>query len=180
MAIEMGIKDVDIYGDSPLVIKQLLEHKKEDLISYHIYALRLLNRLGTVKLEHVPRSANKMADALANLACTLALKAEENMYNPVCNRWVILTPSEEFEEDVNAVNAQEVDEEDWRHPFIDYLQHGKLPNYLKHKTKIQRRAPRFLYLNGTLYRCSLLLRCLDKEEARQTMEESHLGVCGAH
>ena len=36
MAIEMGIKDLDIYGDSQLVIKQLLEEyevKKDDLIS---------------------------------------------------------------------------------------------------------------------------------------------------
>ena len=42
MATEMGIKDLDIYGDSQLVIKQLLEEyevKKDDLVSYHKYAL---------------------------------------------------------------------------------------------------------------------------------------------
>ena len=71
MAIEMGIKDLDIYGDSQLVIKQLLEEyevKKDDLVSYHKYALRLLDKLETIKLQHIPRSANKMADALANFA----------------------------------------------------------------------------------------------------------------
>ena len=79
MATEIGIKDLDIYGDSQLVIKQLLEEyevKKDDLLPYHKYALRLLNKLETSKLQHVPRSANKMADALANLASTLALGAE--------------------------------------------------------------------------------------------------------
>jgi len=38
LAIEMGIKDLDIYGDSQLIIKQLLEEyevKKDDLILYH-------------------------------------------------------------------------------------------------------------------------------------------------
>ena len=49
------------------------EVKKEDLVPYHRQALRLLDKLEMVKLEHVPRSANKMADAQANLAATLAL-----------------------------------------------------------------------------------------------------------
>ena len=62
-----------------------------------------------------------MAYALANLTATLALGAEENMNGPICNRWVIAPIDEEFEEDVNAVNAQEVDGEDWRQPLIDYL-----------------------------------------------------------
>ena len=80
MAIEMGITDLNIYGDSHLVINQLLEEyeiKKEDLVSYHRQTLCLLNKLEMVKLEHVPRSASKMADALASLAATLTLGAEK-------------------------------------------------------------------------------------------------------
>jgi len=69
-----------------LVINQLLneyEVKKEDLVRYHRQALRLLNKLEIVKVEHVLRSANKMADALASPAATLALGAEEGMTIPV-------------------------------------------------------------------------------------------------
>ena len=58
-----------------MVINHLLEKyevKKEDLIPYHTQARQVLNRLDTVKLQHIPRSANKMADALANLTATLA------------------------------------------------------------------------------------------------------------
>jgi len=61
MAIEIGITDLNVYGDSQLVINQLLyqyELKKEDLVPYHRQALRLLDKLEMVKLEHVPRSAN--------------------------------------------------------------------------------------------------------------------------
>ena len=74
----MGIKDLDICGYSQLVIHQLLkeyEVKKENLVPYHRHALQLLDRLGIVKLEHVPRNANKMVDALASLAATLALSS---------------------------------------------------------------------------------------------------------
>jgi len=48
-------------------------------------ALRLLDRLDIVKLEHVPRGANKMADALVSLVATLELGAEEEMTIPVCS-----------------------------------------------------------------------------------------------
>ena len=124
-----------------------------------------------------------MANALANLAVTLALGAEKNMNVPVCNRWVVAPLAEEFEEEINAVSAQELDEEDWRQPLIVYLQHERLPNDPRHKTEIQRRAPRFLYFNGTLYRRSLLhiwLLCLGDKEVTQTMEEVHSRMCGAH
>jgi len=53
MALEMGIKDLDVYGDSQLVINQLLEEyelKNEDLIPYHTQARQALDRLDTVKL----------------------------------------------------------------------------------------------------------------------------------
>ena len=119
-------------------------------MSYHKYALRLLDKLETMKLQHVPRSANKMADTLVNLVATLALGVEESMNVPVY-QWVVAPLVEEFEEEVNVVSAQEVEEEDWRQPLIDYLPHEKLPNDPKHKAKIQRRAPHFLYFNGTLY-----------------------------
>jgi len=69
MAIEMGIRELNIYGDSQLVVNQLLkeyEVKKEDLITYHKHVLRLLDGLDIVKLEHLSRSANRMPDTLAN------------------------------------------------------------------------------------------------------------------
>ena len=112
MAIGMGIKDLEIYGDSQLVIKQLLkayEVKKDNLVSYYRCASRLLSKPETVKLEHVPRSANKVVDALANLTATLALGAEENMNIPIYNRWVVAPIDEDFEEGVNVVSAHEVD-----------------------------------------------------------------------
>ena len=106
MVIEMGIKDLYVYGDSHLVISQLLKEfgmKKDDIIPYHKHALRLLDRLETVKLEHVPRGANKMANALANLAATLAMRAEENNNVSVYRQWVVTPPDGDDEEEVKVM-----------------------------------------------------------------------------
>uniref|UniRef100_A0A803MTF5 RNase H type-1 domain-containing protein n=1 Tax=Chenopodium quinoa TaxID=63459 RepID=A0A803MTF5_CHEQI len=75
------------------------EVKKEYSIPYHKHASRLLDKFDIVKLSHVPRSANKMVDALASLTATLALGAEETMFVPVCNRWVVAPEEYEVEDD---------------------------------------------------------------------------------
>jgi len=59
MGIKMGMKDLDIYADLQLAIKQFLEEhevKNEALVPYHKYALQLLDKLEIVKLKHVPSS----------------------------------------------------------------------------------------------------------------------------
>ncbi|KAL0444423.1 UNVERIFIED_CONTAM: Transposon Tf2-12 polyprotein [Sesamum latifolium] len=51
------------------------------------------------------------------------------------------------------------------------------------RTDIRRRAIRFIYYKGTLYRRSfegIFLCYLSDEEKIQAMEEAHSGVCGAH
>jgi len=122
-----------------LVINQLLDEyevKKEDLVPYHRQALRLLNKLDMVKLEQVPRTANKMADALASLAATLALGTLEGMTIPVCSHWVVPSDDEDLKEDVNMKCVLETDAEDWRQPITECLEHGKLPSDPRHKTEI--------------------------------------------
>ncbi|BFG37669.1 hypothetical protein CerSpe_239430 [Prunus speciosa] len=89
MAVEMKISSLEVYGDSMLVINQLLtyyEVRKDDLIPYHQMATQLLEKFDFVMLEHVPRKDNQMEDALANLVATLALTKDEVLNLPVCHR----------------------------------------------------------------------------------------------
>ncbi|KAL0430534.1 UNVERIFIED_CONTAM: hypothetical protein Sradi_0679400 [Sesamum radiatum] len=70
MAVDTKQRHLKVYGDSQLVINQLLdlyEVKKPELLLYHNYAKRLMGWLGDVELEHLPRRDNKQADALAKL-----------------------------------------------------------------------------------------------------------------
>ena len=115
MATGMGIKDLNVYDDLQLVLNQLLEEfvvKKDDLTPYHKYALQLLDKLETVKLEHLPRSANKMLDVLANLAATLAPRPEESVTMSVCGQWVVTSSEDGNEVEVNTISICEIDKED--------------------------------------------------------------------
>ncbi|KAI5313664.1 hypothetical protein L3X38_042840 [Prunus dulcis] len=89
IVVEMKISSLEVYGDSMLVINQLLTHyevRKDDLILYHQMAMQLLEKFDFVTLEHVPRKDNHMAYALANLAATLALTKDVAVNLPVCQR----------------------------------------------------------------------------------------------
>ncbi|KAM1643188.1 hypothetical protein ACFX2K_013023 [Malus domestica] len=159
MAINMGIIALEIFGDSKLIINQLLteyEVRKDDLIPYFRLATQLLQEFETVTLEHVPRKENQMADALANLASSMTLGEDEAADVPVCQRWVIPLVTEMLLDDTNVISVLLFDVEEWRQPLIDYLEHGKLPDNPRHRSEIR------------------------EEEVNQAMEETHSGVCGAH
>ncbi|XP_057461067.1 uncharacterized protein LOC130751463 [Actinidia eriantha] len=188
MAVDMKQLRLEVYGDSKLIINQLLniyEVKKPEIVPYYNYATRMIGWLGGVTLEHVSRTKNRQADALAKLASSLALPDVEARIS-IYQRWVI---PPHFDDEynnkikVNAISVFEIEKEDWRQSLIDYLQHGKLPENPHRRTDIRRRAPRFIYYNSTLYRRSfeeLLLRCLGENEATHALEEAHSGICGAH
>ncbi|PHU14001.1 putative pectin methyltransferase QUA2 [Capsicum chinense] len=81
MELDMKIPQLDIYGDSKLIINQLsgsYEVKKEDLFPYHQYTILMLERFDQVFLNHVPREQNLLADALDNLATILPLEENES------------------------------------------------------------------------------------------------------
>ncbi|KAK4389709.1 hypothetical protein Sango_2307900 [Sesamum angolense] len=104
---------------------------------------------------------------------------------PICKSWVIPPIFSDDEDDMlqeeenHVTEVFEVEEEDWRQPLVDYLRYGKLPNDLRRRTDTRRRATRFIYYKGTLYRRSfdgLFLRCLSDNEKVQAMEEAHSGA----
>lgn len=144
MASDMKIPQLDIYGDSKLIINQLLgsyEVKKEDLIPYHRYTTRLLERFDQLFLNHVPREENLMADALANLATTMALGENELTKVQVSHRWVIPGCLDLQLDESLHTSVRVVEEEDWRKPLIKYLEHGRLSEEPRKRADIRRRAP---------------------------------------
>ncbi|XP_057502706.1 uncharacterized protein LOC130786422 [Actinidia eriantha] len=188
MAVDMKQLLLEVYEDSKLIINQLLniyEVRKPELVPYYNYATRMIGWLGGVTLEHVSRTKNRQADALAKLASSLALPDVEARIS-ICQRWVIPPHfDDEYNDKIeaNAILVFEIEKEDWRQSLIDYLQYRKLPENPHRRTDIRRRAPRFIYYNSTLYRHSfegLLLRCLGENEAIQALEEAHSSICGAH
>ncbi|KAG9453432.1 hypothetical protein H6P81_006336 [Aristolochia fimbriata] len=187
MAIDMGLSQLEIFGDSALVIKQIIgdfEVRKDELMPYQKEAQRLLQKISNVTLGHVPRASNSQADALAGIAASLAQFEARPEQIPICERWVVPT-LEKFseEEEINLVSVYAIEEEDWRQQFLDYLEHNKFPEGLKARVYVRRAAPKFCLFNNTLYRRSydgILLRCVSKEEGQAILAEAHGGICGAH
>ena len=92
MTLDMKISYLEVYGDSKLVINQLLTHyevKHKGLIPYFQMVTWLIEKFYGVSLEHILRNENRMADTLANLATTLALSEGEKANVPICNHWVL-------------------------------------------------------------------------------------------
>ena len=79
-AIEIGISRIHIYGDSQLIIKQVNEvykTKDEKLIPYRDYVIKLLTHFKGYQLESIPRSSNRLADAMASAASLIPLEIED-------------------------------------------------------------------------------------------------------
>ncbi|KAA0032814.1 uncharacterized protein E5676_scaffold575G00390 [Cucumis melo var. makuwa] len=185
MVLEIGVSFIEIYSDSKLIINQLslqYDVKHEDLKPYFTYARQLMERFGNVMLEHVLRTENKRANALANLATALMMPDNVALNIPLCQQWIMPPLLPECQE-ANVTTSHLIDEEDRHQPIIEYLEHGKLPKDSRHKTEVRRRAAHFIYYKGTLYCRSLegfFLRCLGKEESIKALEEAHADVCGAY
>ncbi|MBF5044296.1 ribonuclease HI family protein [Aggregicoccus sp. 17bor-14] len=70
-ARELGAREVDVYADSELMIRQLggrYQVKSPTLRPLFDEAVRLLKGFAKVKLVHVPREQNALADEMSNRA----------------------------------------------------------------------------------------------------------------
>ncbi|XP_020271744.1 uncharacterized protein LOC109846919 [Asparagus officinalis] len=187
IAKQLGVKHLEAYGDSQLIVNQMkgeYEVRNEDLIPYHAAAIALADSFEGFYIDHVPRLKNPYADALASLAATLAIPEGTTQQVTVTSRQLFKS---KYALQINTVEAEPstLEPKDWRFPIIDYVLYGLLPEDIKERESIPRRAPRFYYdsQSQTLYRKSydgLLLRYLSNKEAKEALKEAHGGICGAH
>ncbi|XP_058221013.1 uncharacterized protein LOC131331161 [Rhododendron vialii] len=147
LALQIPIEELLVCGDSELVIKQLCGEyivKKASLAPYHERASQLLSQFKKVNIFHVKRRINAQADSLASLAASLSLLDRETITVTVGERRV-LRPLIEISEvlPVFAATIKEGDE-NWREPFINYLQHGRLPEDKAKRAAVKRQATKFI------------------------------------
>jgi hypothetical protein len=71
IAIEIGVKRLDVWGDSQLVIDQVMKNASchDDKMEAYCKAVRALeDKFYGIELNHVPRRYNEEADELAKIA----------------------------------------------------------------------------------------------------------------
>ena len=68
IAIELGIRRLDIRGDSQLVVDQVMKESSyhdAKMVAYYREVRRLEDKFDGLELNHIPRRLNEVADALA-------------------------------------------------------------------------------------------------------------------
>jgi ribonuclease HI len=188
LALSMNIHSLHVYGDSQLIIRQVngvYEVRKPELVPYCEVAKKLMEKFENIQVDHIPRGQNASVDALAKLAAALIFLDREPVQVTAEERWLLPAVLELIpqEYEVNTIVIANVEEDDWRKPFLDYFNHGSLPDDPATRRQLLRRAPSYLLKAGVLYKRSfdeLLLRCVSRSEADQILEEVHAGVCGGH
>ncbi|GAU10109.1 hypothetical protein TSUD_418490 [Trifolium subterraneum] len=179
-AIDLRIKNIDIYGDSALVINQIKgewETRHAGLIPYRDYARRLLTFFNKVELHHIPREENQMADALATLSSMYRVNRRNE--TPTISIRCLKRPAYVF------ATEEVVDNKPWFHDIKMFLQKQEYPPGASNKDrKTLRRLSSSFFLNDeVLYKRNfdlVLLRCVDKHEADLLMHEVHEGSFGTH
>jgi len=76
LAEEIGVKHLEAYGDSKLIVNQIRGEYKiqhEDLVPYHNATINMTEKFRSFYINHVPRQQNAHVDALASLAASLTL-----------------------------------------------------------------------------------------------------------
>ncbi|GKV01717.1 hypothetical protein SLEP1_g14258 [Rubroshorea leprosula] len=177
-ALDMNVRDLEIYGDSALIICQTngdWQTKDPKLIPYHQYLETLIKKFRFISLNHMPRAKNQFADALATLASMIQISGDD-----VIKPLVI----EISQEPAHCMEIK-VDDKPWFHDIKQFLQNGEYPLHASEANKktIRKLAASYFLSGNTLYKCSAdmtLLRCDDETEAKQVMTEVHEGICGTH
>ncbi|XP_075084848.1 uncharacterized protein LOC142168086 [Nicotiana tabacum] len=118
MAVEINQLQLQVFGDSQLVINQFLcsyEVKKPELRPSHDYAKKLMGWVSDMTIQHVSRKENKKADVLGTLASSLTLPDQAQV--TICQNWGVPPPNEvegKGNELKHLVAVSEAEKEEWR------------------------------------------------------------------
>ncbi|XP_004292069.1 PREDICTED: uncharacterized protein LOC101313385 [Fragaria vesca subsp. vesca] len=183
--LDLGVREVQIFGDSLLVVNQLVEKFKcfsSSIEPYLRKAFEVLDRFDDVYIEHIPREFNFAANELAQVASGLSLRdgVRERLLKVERRTLPSFIARGQFQADTPEVAALDPIDEDWRLPFIAYLQN---PNDAAHSRQIRFLTLNFVLRNGELRRRGEDgndFRCVYGNKAKRIMREVHCGVCGSH
>ncbi|XP_066311534.1 uncharacterized protein [Miscanthus floridulus] len=173
IAIDLGIRWLNIQGDSQLVIDQVMKessYNNAKIAAYCQEVRQLEDKFNGLKLNHIPRCLNEVADTLAKVASGRELVPmsifASNQYKPSvyyeeleqtsdappalgsgANR--PLAPSNPEVMELDEDLAIELDPlSDWRMPYLDYLLHEALPIDKIEARWLRRRAKFFILTRG--------------------------------
>ncbi|XP_077232431.1 uncharacterized protein LOC143869757 [Tasmannia lanceolata] len=159
------VQDLDVYGDSLLIICQTNEKwltKEDRLIPYHTYLTSLTKSFHNISFTYISILRNRFADAL------------------VIKRHVI--PAHVH---MVQIATRCSDGKPWYFDIKNLISgRGHPPEAsLKEKRALQKLTSRYVISGGDLYRRSfdgVQLLCVNADRAAEILEDAHSGVCDLH
>ncbi|KAM2939235.1 hypothetical protein FF1_038931 [Malus domestica] len=175
LAKHLGVKRIDIFSDSQLVVNQVTNNfdAKDSSMAAYMAQTQLLLKHFHYQIIQIPRAANSHADVFARLAL-----AVEDKIGRKIQVELLAVPSTMVAE---VCNLQQGDS--WITPIYRFLTHGTLPNDKVQAKQIRYKATCYLIINDQLYKRGFnqpYLRCLTPAEAETVIRKIHEGVCGDH
>ncbi|XP_077240233.1 uncharacterized protein LOC143880804 [Tasmannia lanceolata] len=173
------IQDIDVFGDSILIIYQTngkWKTREDRLIPYNAYLESLVQKFRSITFTHLYRTKNHFADALATLASMLDISATMEV-QPLTVRlqW------EPAHVTVIEIAARCPDGKPWYTDIRNLISgEGHPPGASgKERKTLQKLAANFVICGGQLYRRSfdgIQLLCVDEDKAVELIEQTHEGV----
>src|ERR1044071_6610198 len=171
MAISLGIRRLMIFGDSDLVINQVMKEwdiRSPAMTTYCVAIRKLEKKFDGLELHHIPRAQNQAAYDLAKLGSTRGqippgiylehLHAPTVREDPYSEADPSMLPDENIpdKEDIPAVVDLVFDIEvippEWTLTILRYLQNQKLPEDELEAKQVVRKAKSYSVINNKLYR----------------------------
>ncbi|XP_016186036.1 uncharacterized protein LOC107627728 [Arachis ipaensis] len=176
LALNLQVQSLTVHCDSLLVVQQIKgEFQVKDLLleRYWLIAKDLISKFDKFIILHMHREKNIRADILSKLATTRASTQTSTL-----SQLTLEKPSIKL---LSITNINHL--HDWRTPFLEYINARVIPRNEPNPQHFRRKASLYTNIAGELYRRGFshpLLKCLDKNEANEVMNEVHEGVCGNH
>ncbi|XP_021971951.1 uncharacterized protein LOC110867121 [Helianthus annuus] len=137
LVVKVGARNVVAHVDSLLLANQVngdYEAREANMIEYLEQVKQIMASFESCKVEHVPRSKNKKADALSKLASMSFSYLAKEVRVEVLTAPSIATPH---------VMQVEAPSQTWMTPIINYLVHDVLP--------VDKAEARKIQINSLLY-----------------------------
>jgi ribonuclease HI len=191
----MGVKHVRAFGDSQLVVQQVLEEYQcfdGNLNSYLEKCCGLIHSFDEFSIRHISRVENHRANILAQDASGYRIKRGKfhNTENLITDTGPIPQvagcPGEGFRPSGVARKVllidsagNEADASDWRTPIINYLRNPSV----RTDRNVRRTTFKYVLMSDELYRRTvndILLKYLGPGDSILAMAKVHEGICGTH
>jgi ribonuclease HI len=192
IAVELGIKHLEIRGDFELVVDQVMKDKNcvDPKMAAYCQAVRdLEDKFHGLELHHVLCDYNKAADVLMKTMSSRS-PVPHGVFASDQHAPSVRTegekPPDEEEPKVMAVDQPpelNLEDSDLRFSIHEWLVKGKLPPNQTEARRITRRAKAFVLIDSKLYKCGatgILMRCIPGDQGRELLQEIHAGAYGHH